>query len=92
MSAFPVDDVTLVMLAASCRIAEGDESTRLHDFLSMGAREKTRTLLNEEDVERGGIPVYEVEHEEGYEMFSECDAILALVAEVQRLRGDGEAK
>jgi len=83
---FPVDDVTLVMLAASCLIAEGDDRTHLHDFLSMGAREKSRTLLNEDEVEDGGTPIYEVEHEEGYGIFTEHDAILALVAEVQRLR------
>lgn len=85
---FPVDDVTLVLLAAACEINEETGRTHLHDFLSMGNREKSRTLENPDEVEDGGVPIYFVEHEEGYGIFTEHDAILALVAEIQRLRAE----
>ena len=87
MSDFPLDDATLIMLAASCDINEDTGRTHLGDFLAMGERVKTSTLENPDDVEDGGIPVYFVEHEEGYAPFSPHDAIKALVGEVLRLRG-----
>ena len=56
----------------------------LHDFLSMGERVKSQELVDD----WGGVPVYEVEFEEGFEPFSEHQAISALVGEVLRLRGE----
>ena len=82
MNAFPVDDTTLVMLAEACRINPDLGRTTLGDFLDMGARVKSETLLDDD-----GAPVYLVEHEPGFEPFSPNDVILALVAEIQRLRG-----
>jgi hypothetical protein len=81
---FPVDDATLVMLAASCRAANFDDGrSHLHDFLAMGEAEPIRkTLIDDAD----GVPIYEVEHASGEEPFSVADVIEALIAEIQRLR------
>jgi hypothetical protein len=86
---FPLDDATLVMLAAACEINPDSGHTELHAFLDMGTRIKTQTLVDEGDPDIGGMPgapVYEVEYEAGFAPFSENDAIRALVAEIQRLR------
>lgn len=99
MSDFPVDDATLVMLAEACRINEELGRTTLHDFLHMGSRvrsaeDETGTVhaTVDEAVEASeeAVPVIYVEHEPGFEPYSEHGVILALVAEIQRLRGSGQ--
>jgi hypothetical protein len=81
MSEFPVDDTTLVLLAAACQMNPDSGHTELMTFLDMGTRVKSETLI-----EGGEVPTYFVEHEPGYEPFSPHEVIRALVAEVQRLR------
>jgi hypothetical protein len=85
---FPVDNTTLALLEAACNINPDTGRTHLMDFLSMGEEVKSRTLLMEEgDLGLGIVaPVYEVEFEEGREPWSVNSVILALVAEVRRLR------
>lgn len=90
---FPLDDATLVMLRSACEINPDTGRTHLHDFLDMGSRVKSREDITAEtfgeiEADDQETPrVYFVEHEEGYEPFSEHDAIRALVDEVLRLRG-----
>lgn len=84
---FPVDDATLVLLAAACEINPDTGRTHLQDFLMMGAREKSREDITHE-FDGDGPPVFVVEYEEGYRPFTEHAAIKALVTEIQRLRGD----
>ena len=79
---FPVDDATLIMLAAACEINPDTGRTHLSDFLDMGTRETSRELVDDID----DIPVYEVKYEPGYEPFSPHHVIQCLVAEIQRLR------
>ena len=86
---FPLDDVTLTLLAEACRINPDTGQTHLQDFLSMGAREKEITNISDEFPE-GGAPVYLVEYDLGFEPWSEQGVILALIAEIQRLRRGGE--
>lgn len=81
-STFPVDDTTLELLLAACRINPDSGHTELMTFLDFGTVEKSRTL-----VEDGPTPIYEVEYEEGREPFSPHGVIVALVQEIQRLRG-----
>jgi hypothetical protein len=83
---FPVDDTTLLLLDAACQINPDSGHTELMSFLDMGSRVKSETLENPEEVEEGGVPIYLVEYEEGYEPFGEHDAIRALIAEIRRLR------
>jgi len=83
MAEFPLDDTTLVLLDAACQMNPDTGQTHLHDFLRMGERVKSSTLLDDS----GGIPIYEVEFEDGYAPWSEQSVIRALVTEVQRLRG-----
>jgi hypothetical protein len=87
VSGFPLDDATLMMLRAACEINPDTGRTHLHDFLSMGERVKSMTDETPEDWDDHAPRVYFVEHEEGYEPFSEHQAIRALVDEVLRLRG-----
>lgn len=90
---FPLDDATLIMLAASCEINEETGRTHLHDFLDMGARVKSSTDITERVFgEEGGLPVYEVEFEDGFAPWSPHDAIRALVTEVLRLRGSSSSR
>jgi hypothetical protein len=95
VSGFPVDEATLVMLAEACRINPDLGRTTLHDFLDMGKRVKT---VSEGGIEYGSIdealeayegdgpPILDVEHEPGFEPYSPNDVILALIAEIERLR------
>ena len=86
---FPLDSATLIMLRAACQMNEETGQTHLHDFLDMGSREKSSTLISDGDGESvETAPAYEVEYEEGYEPWSEHAAIIALVGEVLRLRGE----
>jgi hypothetical protein len=86
---FPTDAATLHMLIAACKINPDTGQTHLHDFLDMGSRVKTRTLIGgSEDVDDGDPPVYEVEYEEGFSPFSPHDVIRTLAEEVLRLRGE----
>lgn len=87
MSDFPVDDATLVMLAEACRINPDLGRTTLHDFLDMGSRVASSEQIDDGDE---GAPVYLVEHEPGYAPYSPNQVILALVAEIQRLRESGQ--
>lgn len=90
MSDFPLDDATLVMLSAACEINPDSGQTHLQDFLSMGERIKTQTLISDES--EVGAPVYFVEHEKGYEPFSEHQVIRALVSEVLELRAKARSR
>lgn len=84
---FPTDAATLHMLAAACRINPDTGRTHLLDFLSMGERVGSSTLIGAgEGTWMGDAPVYGVEFEEGYEPFGPNDVILALVEEILRLR------
>ncbi len=89
---FPVDDVTLVMLASACEINEETGRTHLQDFLDMGARVKslediTAEVFGEYEADDADTPrVFLAEHESGYEPFSPHAVISALVVEIQRLR------
>ncbi len=86
---FPLDSATLVMLRAACQINPDTGQTHLHDFLDMGSRVKSQTLIEDGDGETmATAPVYEVEFEEGFAPFSEHHAIRALVGEILRLRGE----
>jgi hypothetical protein len=49
----------------------------------MGTRVKTKTLVEASDPE-----IWEIEYEEGFAPWSPHSVIQALVAEVQRLRGE----
>lgn len=80
---FPLDDATLVMLAAACEINPETGQTHLMDFLHMGAVETEREEI---DDGMGGAPVFEITYAPGAEPFSPQQAIRALVEEVQRLR------
>jgi len=75
---FPLDDVTLELLAASVQMNPDTGQTHLHDFLRMGEQVESETPISD--------GVSEVVFKEGYEPWSEHDVILALVREVQRLR------
>lgn len=89
---FPVDDATLVMLAEACRVNEESGRSHLNDFLFMGSVEASRELLEEADEELAGMagaPVFLVEYEPGRAPFSPNGVILALIAEIQRLRSEG---
>ena len=86
MTAFPLDDATLVMLAEACRINPDTGRTHLTDFLDMGSVEISREETGESVDGFDGIPVYEVEHAPGFEPFSPQHVIQTLVAEIQRLR------
>jgi hypothetical protein len=55
------------------------------EFLEMGARVKTTTDISDQFAE-GGPPVFEVEHEEGYEPFNEFIVIETLAEELLRTR------
>lgn len=79
---FPTDETTLTLLIAACQINPDTGRTHLQDFLHMGTRVKSETLISEVD----GVPVYEVEHEKGYEPFSEQDVIVTLAEELLELR------
>ena len=81
MNGFPTDETTLTLLEAACRINPDSGHTELQSFLDMGSRVKSTTLL--EDIEP---PVYFVEHEPGFEPWSETQVIGALIAEIRRLR------
>lgn len=73
---FPVDDVTLAMLEASCDASNNDDGmSHLAEFLSFGA-EPLEPYVTEDGDE---IPIYAG----GYH---HTDVILALVAEIRRLR------
>jgi hypothetical protein len=98
VSDFPVDDLTLRLLAEACQINPDTGQTHLHDFLDMGTVVKAvtdettgethpdaATALQETPDD---VPVFFVEYEEGYEPHSETGVILALIAEIQRLRGE----
>ena len=85
---FPVDRATLTLLRAACEINEDTGRTHLQDFLQFGAVETDRVLLNEDEVEEDGIPIYEVYHEPGTEPWSEHGVIVSLVDEILRLRGE----
>lgn len=80
---FPTDETTLTLLIAACRINPDTEQTHLHDFLDMGARVKSSDLISDED---DPVPVYMVEHEPGYEPFSETQVIITLAEEILRMR------
>jgi hypothetical protein len=84
--AFPLDSATLLLLRAACEINPDTGRTHLHDFLSMGERVKSATLLDAEGP--FGHPIYEVEFEDGYAPFSEHSVISTLATEVLRLRGE----
>jgi hypothetical protein len=86
MARFPVDDVTLELLAASCRMNPDTGQTHLMDFLAMGERIKSEALIDQDGP--GGHPIYMVEHEPGYEPFTPHEVIEALVEEIQRLRDE----
>lgn len=97
MSDFPLDDATLVLLDAACRINPDSGHTELGTFLEMGTRvarvtneETGETYADmeaaQEDVDDGDVPVFFVEHEPGYEPYSPQHVICCLVAEIQRLR------
>ncbi len=72
MSGFPVDDVTLIMLASACEVNEKTGRSHLQDFLNMGARVKseediTSEAFGEDDADDGHTPrVIFAEHEPGY--------------------------
>jgi hypothetical protein len=84
---FPTDDATLHMLIAACKINPDTGRTHLMDFLSMGKREKSRTLLQEgEGTCMADAPVYEVEFEEGYAPFSPNEVIRTLAEELLAVR------
>lgn len=85
MSDFPVDDTTLALLEAACTINPDNGRTNLGAFLDMGSRMKSRTDVTDE-VEGASATVYFTEYEEGYEPHSPISVILALIAEVQRVR------
>jgi uncharacterized protein YehS (DUF1456 family) len=85
---FPTDDATLVMLIAACEINPDTGQTHLHQFLDMGTREKSRTQIDD----MGGIPVFDVEYEEGYEPFSEHQVIRTLAGEILEMRGKWEQR
>lgn len=84
MSGFPTDPATLVLLAAACRINPDNGQTNLLTFLDMGSRVKTQTLIDGDPDEPGAV--YVVEYEPGFEPWSPQSVILALIAEIERLR------
>lgn len=77
---FPVDDVTLAALQAACECDEEDGRSHLFDFLEFGAVEQSRTQVDSN--------VFEVTYEPGRAPWSTHQVIVALIAEVQRLRVD----
>lgn len=98
MSGYPVDDMSLRLLAEACRINDDTGRTHLSDFLEMGAQ--VESVTNEAtgvtyatiedalaDTDQGDVPTFYVKHKEGWEPHSPQSVILALVAEIQRLRG-----
>ena len=96
VSDFPVDEATLVLLAEACRINPERGRTTLQDFLHMGSRvsrvedeggDVYATVDEALAASDGGTPILTVEHQPGFQPFSEHDVILALVAEIERLRG-----
>jgi hypothetical protein len=87
VSDFPTDETTLTLLIAACNINPDTGRTHLMDFLDMGARVKSETLIEEGGP--FGCPVYEVEYEEGYEPFSEQQVIQTLAQELLACRSVG---
>ena len=95
---FPTDDLTLGLLAESCRLNPDTGRSHLDDFLHMGTRVAT--------VEEGGVsydtvdealadsmqetPVLYVEYEPGFEPHSPHTVIISLIEEILRLRGIGD--
>jgi hypothetical protein len=87
VSGFPVDDATLVMLAAACEVNPDTGRSHLLDFLHMGTQEKSREDVSHEvGGEIGEGVAFFIEYEEGAAPFSPHDVIRALVTEIQRLR------
>ena len=86
--AFPTDVTTLTLLIAACKINPDTGQTHLQDFLSMGARVKSETLLSEADP----IPTYLIEHEPGCAPFSEHHVIQTLAEELLELRANTEGE
>lgn len=89
---FPLDDATLILLAAACEINPDSGHTELHSLLGMGAVVKSSEDITHEIGDGEGAPVYYVEYEEGREPFSETQVIRCLVAEIQRLRASGSSE
>lgn len=88
MTGFPTDDTTLTLLIAACEINPDTGRSHLMDFLDMGARVKSETLVEDgEGTWFGDAPVYIVEHEEGYEPFSPNEVIRTLARELMAARG-----
>lgn len=84
MADFPTDETTLTLLIAACEINPDTGRTHLMDFLEMGARVKSETLVDGEEGESGAV--YFVEHEEGYEPFSPHHVIKTLACELLAVR------
>ena len=100
MSGFPVDDISLRLLAEACRINPDTGQTHLATYLDMAARIKSvtdettgetyATLSEARDAAVDSVPTFLIEHEPGYEPHSPQSVILALIAEIERLRGPGD--
>ena len=85
---YPTDELSLALLAEACRINPDTGQTHLGDFLDMGTRVKSQTLLS--DPYDDGAPVYEVEYEDGHAPHSPHTVIVSLIEEIERLRASKE--
>lgn len=86
MNDFPTDETTLTLLVAACEINPDTGQSHLLDFLDMGTRERSRTIVSDGvDEDEDGMIVH-VEYEPGFEPYSPQQVIVALVDEVRRLR------
>ena len=74
---FPTDEVTLTMLREACRI-QHDGRSHLYDFLNMGAR-AAETVHH--------VDYDEVVYEAGMAPWSVQQVVVALVNEIEVLRG-----
>lgn len=87
---FPTDETTLRLLIAACEINPDTGQTHLQDFLEMGSRVKSETLVGETETPfaDGAVPIYDVEYEEGYAPFSEHQALINLAEDLIEARGE----
>lgn len=97
MSDFPLDETTLTLLAAACEINPDSGHTELMSFLEMTAGPITSVEMNGieyESVEAAledadpddGAPILTINRAPGDEAHTEHTVILALIAEIRRLR------
>lgn len=89
---YPTDEMSLRLLIKACEINEDTGQSHLEDFLMMGTRVKSSTLIDGEEPEEGEeaslstAPVYLTEFEEGFEPHSPQSVIISLAEEILRLQ------